>query len=252
MEFLKLNNDDIERYIPIADQPDANVFMQQLTTGLVNSLHPVHSLFWTSDPNFDPNITFGGIWKRIEDKFIFAAKLNSSFTGGGCSCITLSTCQLPSHDHEYQQITKNYSYSWVKPEDPAISESSSSSGMGYGSSGGYGGAGSTMTSHYCDTGYRNVVCKEDLTFKFDTASYNMSIPSYDHYCICCSWGWGNVDGESGGGSCCWDCYLNYSVSGPTITYSSRPMFGSVKSTGDGCSINIMPPYETKYCWERIS
>ena len=42
---------------------------------LLNLIHPVGSLIYNSDPNFDPNVEWGGIWQRIEGHYLYSPKL---------------------------------------------------------------------------------------------------------------------------------------------------------------------------------
>ena len=61
--------------------------------------HPVGSYYWSKDPT-DPSILFGGTWEQIKDKFILAAGESYAVdeTGGEAS-VTLTTGQLPAHNH---------------------------------------------------------------------------------------------------------------------------------------------------------
>jgi hypothetical protein len=61
--------------------------------------HPVGSYYWSSEGT-DPSILFGGTWKQITEKFVFAA--GSSYVvnqTGGAATVTLSNSNLPSHAH---------------------------------------------------------------------------------------------------------------------------------------------------------
>lgn len=70
---------------------------------LLNLIYPIGSLYWTGkapDDNGDPNVLFGGTWEQIKDKFVLAAgdTYNNGDTGGS-STVTLTTAQMPSHNH---------------------------------------------------------------------------------------------------------------------------------------------------------
>ena len=61
--------------------------------------HPIGSLYWSSQST-DPGTLFGGTWQRIKDKFILAA--GDTYTNGdtgGAATVTLTTNNLPSHNH---------------------------------------------------------------------------------------------------------------------------------------------------------
>lgn len=79
---------------------------------LLNLIYPVGSLYWTSkapNNNGDPNVLFGGTWVQIKDRFILAAgdtytTVNagnniSNGGGGGEATVTLTVAQMPSHNH---------------------------------------------------------------------------------------------------------------------------------------------------------
>ena len=62
---------------------------------LLDLIHPVGSLYWSSDPT-EPSELFGGTWKRIKDRFILAAgdAYNAEATGGAAT-VKLTADQLP-------------------------------------------------------------------------------------------------------------------------------------------------------------
>lgn len=94
---LKVNNTTDSYFIPVPQlDTDGTIpiktqeLVDYLTTTFTNSFSdifsdkffPVGAIYWTSDVNDDPNNHLKGSWIRIEDKFIFAAKVGSSYTGG--------------------------------------------------------------------------------------------------------------------------------------------------------------------------
>lgn len=69
----------------------------------VDMYYPVGSIYWTGkSPNEggNPNILFGGTWKQIKDKFVLAAG-DTYINGntGGSATVTLTTEQMPNHNH---------------------------------------------------------------------------------------------------------------------------------------------------------
>lgn len=67
--------------------------------------HPVNSLYF-SDSNINPNTFYGGncgTWTRIDGYYIYAGNKssNTSYTGLGTQSHTLTTNQIPSHQHEF-------------------------------------------------------------------------------------------------------------------------------------------------------
>ena len=63
--------------------------------------HPVGEYYWTSNENFDPNVTFGGTWERIQDGRVLISDNTSHEVGstGGVETVTLTEQQIPSHIH---------------------------------------------------------------------------------------------------------------------------------------------------------
>ena len=67
-------------------------------------MYPVGSLYWTSKApttnEGNPKVLFGGEWKRIKDKFVWAAGDADTVNGeGGSKTAALSSGNLPSHSH---------------------------------------------------------------------------------------------------------------------------------------------------------
>ena len=69
-------------------------------TPLFDLIYPIGSIYMSV--NFiDPSTIFGGIWERIQDRFLFAAgDTYNAGSVGGSSTTTLTIENLPSHSHE--------------------------------------------------------------------------------------------------------------------------------------------------------
>lgn len=65
---------------------------------LALSAHGVNSLYWSSDST-DPKYIYGGTWKQITDKFIYAAGSKEVNATGGCETVKLTESNLPAHSH---------------------------------------------------------------------------------------------------------------------------------------------------------
>ena len=75
---------------------------------LLNLIYPVGSIY-VSMLLLDPSKLFGGVWSRINDRFLYATGSSdhgSSLQTGGSKKIT--TAQLPPHDHRFN----DYSFTW--------------------------------------------------------------------------------------------------------------------------------------------
>ena len=69
-------------------------------------IFPIGSIY-TSINSTSPATLFGGTWEQIQGRFLLSA--NSSYTAGstgGAATITLSTANIPSHNHSVS-ITSN-------------------------------------------------------------------------------------------------------------------------------------------------
>ena len=77
--------------------------LKELIREVLLAVHPVGSLFFTSDDRNPDVILFGGgysKWKRIEGRFIYGASENRPIgQTGGEESHTLTVSELPSHKH---------------------------------------------------------------------------------------------------------------------------------------------------------
>lgn len=71
----------------------------QAVQTIINFVYPIGSLYWSKNST-DPATLFGGTWTRVKDKFILAA--GDTYTQGatgGAATVTLTTDQIPAHNH---------------------------------------------------------------------------------------------------------------------------------------------------------
>lgn len=72
-------------------------------TDLINTIYPVGSIYM-SVSNSSPQALFGGTWEKIEDKFLLASgDTYSNGATGGEATHTLTTNEMPSHQHKNHQ-----------------------------------------------------------------------------------------------------------------------------------------------------
>ena len=82
---------------------------------LLNALYPVGSIYVSKDPT-DPAELFGGSWKRIKERFIWAIGDNENpGDTGGEKTHTLSVDEMPSHAHSPSDFDVNGN--WVPATD---------------------------------------------------------------------------------------------------------------------------------------
>lgn len=74
-----------------------------LKTLILDLAHPVGSYYWSAEST-DPGTLFGGTWAQVKDKFVLAA--GDTYTAGatgGEAAHTLTTDEIPSHQHTYDR-----------------------------------------------------------------------------------------------------------------------------------------------------
>ena len=102
---------------------------------LINIFYPIGSIYETVDSTFNPATQWGGTWERITDKFLVASGTTYSGTGGSASSsVTLTTENLPSHNHTFTGSEHSHSYtpagSVSVKTNPTFSGSAVTSGAG--------------------------------------------------------------------------------------------------------------------------
>ena len=66
---------------------------------LLDYCHPIDSYYMSDDPT-SPAVLFGGTWEQIKDRFLLAAgDAYAAGTTGGEASHTLSTEEMPKHNH---------------------------------------------------------------------------------------------------------------------------------------------------------
>lgn len=215
---------------------------------VINWVYPVGSLYW-SQVNTDPATLFPGTtWTQITDKFIYAAPSGTAAkTTGGTSSVTLSMANMPSHTHTMSGSTNSATPSMY------LSGSTNSAGSHW---------------HYIDdismTGYCNIRCRSNTDWIVNASSGVFSdsgITSGLSASPTMSSGNGgyqrlSFDGYDGfnSGSTDSDGSHSHSLSNVSVNGGSHShsINASIGSAGSGQAFNIMPPYETAYCWRRES
>lgn len=65
----------------------------------VLSMYPIGSVYMTANAAFDPNSEWGGVWEKIENRFLLGSGTKVVGAQGGEENVTLSTSQIPYHSH---------------------------------------------------------------------------------------------------------------------------------------------------------
>lgn len=214
-----------------------NIFGKEVS--LLDYWYPIGTLIQSEDKDFDPNISWGGEWERIIDKFILAAGDTYTNVGGtgGNSSITLTSANIPSHSHTVNSHTHS-AYATTTVSRTASGSVANKAAM------------TASVSGYQSARYR--ASQQDTTPKLTIAiasasgfiadSYSLSISSHSH------------------------TYTAPSFTGSTTIYSSstsqtssnkdktdsRSPYTNYQYAENPTAINITPIYEACYCWKRIA
>ena len=98
-ETLRVLNKDI-----IKNNKDINETKEEFKKDLLEKVYPIGSYYW-SENDTSPEELFGGKWKKIEGRFLFASDSNH-YVGktGGEERHKLTLDEMPSHSHGYQKF----------------------------------------------------------------------------------------------------------------------------------------------------
>lgn len=78
---------------------DVGAGLTSAVTDILNLVYPVGSIYMSVNST-SPATLFGGTWTQIKDTFLLAAGTNhAAASTGGAETVTLSTSNLPSHNH---------------------------------------------------------------------------------------------------------------------------------------------------------
>ena len=107
-ETLRVLNKDI-----IKNNKDINETKEEFKKDLLEKVYPIGSYYW-SENDTSPEELFGGKWKKIEGRFLFASDSNH-YVGqtGGEERHQLTLDEMPSHSHGYQKF-KYKDYYWAE------------------------------------------------------------------------------------------------------------------------------------------
>jgi hypothetical protein len=232
--------------------------IQSIIANIFLTAHPVGSLFWTNDPT-DPSVTYGGTWRRIKDKFVYAMGDNDTVdTTHGNDTVKLSVANMPSHYHSTNigsttgsisggltTYAKNYTGE-TRPDGSRVSAddaleaniypgyaggpyfSHGDIANGNGTNGIYPPSAGKFASA---DGHAGVVARNN--------GYNDMVGAYAG----ASGGLNGVDHYHFGFN-----HFHEVVGSVTVNFGTK----NTDSKGSGTAFSIMPPYICKYCWERTA
>lgn len=143
---------------------NVNIEIPDIKTTVLNIFFPVGTIYMDVTGNIDPNTQFGGMWVRIENRFLYGQGAKGIGTTGGAETVTLGLWQMPAHKHNRGDMN--------------ITGSMSLRGINYSrfdtnyttTSGAFGKSGIT-TSHILEQGGKYNVGLDTLTFDGNRSWY---------------------------------------------------------------------------------
>jgi len=87
---------------------DLSLAKEEFKKNLLEKVYPIGSYYW-SEKSISPDNIFGGSWKKIEGRFLFASNYNHSVgETGGEERHYLTIDEIPSHSHQYVKFKYGY------------------------------------------------------------------------------------------------------------------------------------------------
>lgn len=203
--------------------------------------YPVGSYYW-SENKTSPEELFGGTWKAVEDRFIYAAKHSGSAgETGGVATVALSTSEMPSHTHtgpSHSHGLNSHTHSIPSHYHSGPSHSH------------------TMSHKHSEQGFytasneKNMGLAEGSFFigrtmvSGTTAEMQAKSGNYSLYTSTYS---GSTGNGGTGNTGTWS-----GTSGQASGSTASGGTGNTGSAGSGAAHENMPPYVTAYCWKRTA
>jgi microcystin-dependent protein len=213
----------------------------QLLTSIMKVIHPVGSLWWTSKaPNNggDPNVLFGGTWTQIKDRFVLAA--GDTYTNGatgGAATVTLTTNQMPSHDHSGETGSNGADHTHNFEHIHFIEGTTKTQSNNHQHEYIYSATNTSGSGNYVakvSESSSGTILYDGLVATKTTIEDQNHIHAYDGWSSTPRWK-NNTSTER----------LNTGTGSASHTHT-------ITSSGGGQAHNNMPPYVVKYCWERTA
>ena len=96
---------DVDALAWNATAANAEAFDGKTWTDMLKTIYPVGAIYLCAEPT-SPAARFGGTWEQIEDRFLLGA--GSTYANGetgGAATVTLTTSQIPAHNHTAGTLT---------------------------------------------------------------------------------------------------------------------------------------------------
>ena len=126
-----LGSSDSAAAITCKDREGKSFILQDAFDNFVDFIYPIGSIYMSVN-EVSPSLLFGGVWDKIEDKFLFASSANyANGTTGGEFEHTLTTDELAVHDGHLTSNDTNMGGNIAKYMQDTVLTSYGSNGRGW-------------------------------------------------------------------------------------------------------------------------
>lgn len=213
--------------------------LNDMIVGSALAAYPIGAIY-ISTAALDPSVVLGGgTWRKLEDKFLFAASANTALgTSGGAKTVSIQVANLPAHDHTFTGTTSNTG-------DASQAPTASFSGTPVTVTTGGGGAhGHTLDRAFIKT--------------LSSSTYTLTTTSAGAGTVDLRW-YKTSSSETGNAVAVGDhthtasftAAGTVSIGNTSHTHAYTPS-GTVGKTGSNTALSIMPPYLAVNMWERTA
>lgn len=273
---IKYNNESSETLTAttvedaINELDDIKINTDDLKTALIDIIYPIGSIYMSVN-SVSPEVFLGGEWEQIKDTFLLSSG-DSREVGvtGGEETHTLTTAEMPSHNHIFTGSAVNtgennvghthtFSTGWADRDHTHSGNTGwVSADHTHYTSGNTSTTGNhSHTSHYWNWGLSLASGASNLTQQGnpDLSNTVSTGNAGNHYHSWGNWSGGasanHYHGFTTGGQS-----QSHTHSGTTADQSANHIHsvtaaGSISASGDGNAMNNMPPYLTVNMWKRI-
>lgn len=99
-EKFKSHKEDFDNPHGVTCEQIGGLLASSLKPTVLDTFYPVGTVYQTTSSTFNPQVSWGGTWERIKDKFLLAA--GDTYAGGstgGEATHKLTVQEMPSHTH---------------------------------------------------------------------------------------------------------------------------------------------------------
>lgn len=232
-----------------------NITNATFKNALLDFCYPIGSIYWSGVAT-NPHDLFGGTWEQIKDKFIWAKGDNDTLNAtGGAKTVTLTTDQIPSHNHSFTpsgtiSVTTNPTFSGSAVNTDSKGSHSHSTNSTKNSAGT---ANKTLTGVWTPFGATGMFVGNDTSQATGIISISDSRSCFYPQGVGSGFAKMTIDVTHSHTTDSQGAHTHSVKAEGTISGGAYKFTGSAGTTGSkggGGAHNNMPPYIVKYCWQR--